>query len=115
MGDRQQVSGVAVLGGAIGGLLGVLGTRVAYLIKDPADHKIVCQCSCMGPANESGMRWGSEQNFDERENCGTLNGVNCTRSDGTAGELGYCEKKSVETRLIGERVRGQRLFVKDEG
>jgi hypothetical protein len=29
--------------------------------------------------------------------------------------LGYCEKKSVETRLIGERVRGQRLFVKDEG
>ena len=61
------------------------------------------------------MRWGSEQNFDERENCGTLNGIKCTRNDGTAGELGYCEKKSVETRLIGERVRGQRLFVKDEG
>src|SRR3954454_13772349 len=113
MGDRQQVSGAAVLGAAIGGLLGSLGTRVVYLIKDPADHKIVCQCSCMGPPNESGMRWGSEQNFDERENCGSLDGINCTRSDGTAGKLGYCEKKSVETKLF-ERVRGQRLYVKDE-
>lgn|SRR5512143_2240681 len=116
MGDRQQVSGAAVLGAAIGGLLGSLGTRVVYLIKDPADHKIVCQCSCMGPPNESGMRWGSEQNFDERENCGTLDGINCTRSDGTAGKLGYCEKKSVETSLFGRaKSGGQRLYVKDEG
>lgn len=116
MGDRQQVSGAAVLGAAIGGLLGSLGTRVVYLIKDPADHKIVCQCSCMGPPNESGMRWGSEQNFDERENCGTLDGISCTRSDGTAGKLGYCEKKSVETSLFGRaKSGGQRLYVKDEG
>jgi hypothetical protein len=70
----------------------------------------------MGPPNESGLSWGSEQNFAERENCGTLNGVKCSRNDGTAGELVNCEKKSVEVGRIREQVRGPAVVVvKDEG
>jgi hypothetical protein len=112
--EGRQVSGAAVLGEAIGGLLGALwtGTRVVYRIKDPATHTIVCQCICWEPPDEKGGRQGHVQTFAEREDCGKLSGISC-EGTGYYGKLDGCEKKSVPTRLAPEQVRDD-LLVKSE-
>jgi len=74
--EDRQASGAAVLGEAIGGLLGALWTgQAVYRYKDPTTHKIVCRCGCYGPPDKDGQRSGSPQILDEREDCKTLNGI----------------------------------------
>lgn len=104
------MSGAAVLGEAIGGLLGALWTgQAVYRYKDPTTHKIVCRCGCYGPPDKDGQRSGSPQILDEREDCKTLNGIACHKSDGTTGTLDGCRKESVATRLVPEQLLDELL------
>jgi hypothetical protein len=90
------------LGLAVVGVLGVLAerkTRVVFKPKHPT-HKIVCSCGCFPHGETDGER----QTFEERSDCGTLNDVNCTTSEGKSGTLSGCRKRAVETSLVPERV-----------
>ena len=110
--EHRQPSGREVLGEAVAGLLGDLLTRVVYRDNNPVTHKIVCMCRCT-TTTETGL-WQQDQTFEERTDCGTLNGINCTMSTGKAGKLQGCEKTAVPTRLVPEQVQGERLVVKSE-
>jgi hypothetical protein len=89
---------------------GGAASGVVFRPKDPVTHKIVCRCLCMTPDPEyPGTRSGSGwEQFEERADCGTLNGINCSGAYGE-GKLERCEKRSVE---VGrERVQDDPLVV----
>jgi hypothetical protein len=107
MEDRQasawdNLRSWAALGLAVVSVLDVLAerrSRVVFRAKHPT-HKIVCECGCWAPGDTS----GDVETFEERENCGSLDGTSCRTSDDREGKLQGCKKTSVPTSLIPERV-----------
>jgi hypothetical protein len=120
MGDRRaspawaEIRSWAALGMAVVSVVGVLWGRrtgVVARFKNPITHQIVCQCFCM-VSDESGSSAGGSQNFEERANCGTLNGISCEDAPGKLGKLEDCKKVSVPVELVRQRVQGERPLVK---
>ncbi len=64
-----------------------------FRFKAPS-HRVVSACTCVRDSEPEGSHSGSVETFDERADCGTLNGVRCTSGD-YFGRLKDCEKRSV--------------------
>jgi hypothetical protein len=118
MGDHEtfdtwsEIRSWAALGMAVVGVVGLLWGRKAGVVarfKDPITHKIVCQCLCRRDL-ETGGAVGITQTFEERADCGALNGVTCEIPENRDGTLEGCHKRSVEVER--ERVQGERPLVK---
>lgn len=79
---------------------------MVFRFKDPVTHKIVCECLCARTDPVAGGAMWNIQRFEERADCGTLNGITCDAPADLPGTLERCQKRSVE--IERERVRGKR-------
>jgi hypothetical protein len=114
--EGRQVSGAAaVLGEAIGGLLGALwAVEAVGRFKDPVTPEIVCECTCGRARNAQGSRIGWPQRFADRENCGTPDSILCD-AGGQPGRLEGCVKTAVPVARFAPQEVREDLVVKDEG
>jgi hypothetical protein len=84
-------------GAATGAALGLASTIVLMRPKNPS-HKVVCQCDCGFPGDDSSFQ---TQTFEvPAEGCGSLNGISCNPNAPGVMVLKGCMKQTVPNSLL---------------